>query len=787
MKKTLFLLTICFSVSIVFSSCQSNNEDANYNKHLLAYFEFQENNQSLLIDSLNNIDPVNINYHLLDSSTIKEPKNVQFKDGIFDDAMVFDGYSTFASIDSSELMIAGSNFSIGAWIAPRAYNWSDQNSNDDLIQAIASQYYKDDSFAMGFQLGYRRDGKVTFGVGTENGWYQLYDEGSPINRYQWNHILATFDGVNGSIRLYVNGKIVNRLEIEKNSKIVGCDLPLLIGKNTVSTSSGDCSEGVISGLLDELRLYDSTLSYEDYKHYYSSCLVNGKIKDVNFEDVWIQNTLTDDLYKPQYHGGPYEHWMNEPHAPIYYNGVYHLFFQFNENGPYFNDAKGIAWGHLTSTDMVEWTPRKEVIVPTANTVCPDGVWSGGATYDKDGVPVLFFTAGDYVHSGMISNQNIGLATPKDISDPYLTEWVVSDELAIEQKSGQGRSGEFRDCHLIQDGENYYMLIGSGDENSNRGTILIYTTNTNKNDYFHNWEYKGHLFDYANNDSKYGTSWELPVLLPLKDENGNDSEKWVLIISPAPASTADNNIIYWIGEFNKETCRFVADFADPRRIDYGKNVFTGPSGFVDPNTGEATMFSIMQSQRESSDLASSGWSHNVGLTRRLRYNSKTNDLSISIIDDVSNLSTGVLYDASNCSISEINQAISNIESDMFNIKIVISNLTSKFSIKTRMTNSYNEYTLIYADPTNDVVGAVNTLNLNNSSLSSGEFIGNVSDCSQISIDLYVDRSQIEVVFNSEKTISCRSYPKDLNALLTQLEGSEDIVINSFVMSQMRSIF
>jgi len=28
--------------------------------------------------------------------------------------------------------------------------------------------------------------------------------------------------------------------------------------------------------------------------------------------------------------------MNEPHAPLYYDGRYHLFYQHNPKGPYWN-------------------------------------------------------------------------------------------------------------------------------------------------------------------------------------------------------------------------------------------------------------------------------------------------------------------------------------------------------------------------------------------------------------------------------------------------------------------
>ena len=103
--------------------------------------------------------------------------------------------------------------------------------------------------------------------------------------------------------------------------------------------------------------------------------------------------------------------------------------------------RNICWGHLVSEDMVHWKPVREAITPMENTVVPDGVWSGGAAMDANGVPILFFTAGndDYAKDGLISNQNIGAAYPADLSDPDLTDWVVCDRLAIRQTEGEPAS------------------------------------------------------------------------------------------------------------------------------------------------------------------------------------------------------------------------------------------------------------------------------------------------------------------------------------------------------------
>ena len=63
--------------------------------------------------------------------------------------------------------------------------------------------------------------------------------------------------------------------------------------------------------------------------------------------------------------------------------------------------------------------------------------------------------------------------------------------------------------------------------------------------------------------------------------------------------ADNKVYYFVGGFDRETGKFIPDerFIDgPALLDYGSNVFTGPSALVDPVSGDVYLFSIMQDQR-----------------------------------------------------------------------------------------------------------------------------------------------------------------------------------------------
>lgn len=40
----------------------------------------------------------------------------------------------------------------------------------------------------------------------------------------------------------------------------------------------------------------------------------------------------DQSFRPQFHYTPAENWMNDPNGMVYYEGEYHLFYQYNPEG-----------------------------------------------------------------------------------------------------------------------------------------------------------------------------------------------------------------------------------------------------------------------------------------------------------------------------------------------------------------------------------------------------------------------------------------------------------------------
>ena len=518
---------------------------------------------------------------------------------------------------------------------------------------------------------------------------------------------------------------------------------------------------------------------EEVMNRYSSVTAlfnNSKLPDP--DNGMDRSRYEGDRHRPQFHFTAPEHWMNEPHAPLYFNGQYHLFYQHNPIGPYWGN---IHWGHAVSKDLVYWRDLPIALSPGKKDVDPDGCWSGSAVIDDEGFPLLFYTAGDHSKS---PDQLIASAssTFKKDGDNDLINWKKTDSPVIVQQEGQGWFGNFRDPFLWKEEDTWYMLVGTGILGEG-GTAILYTSEN-----LSDWISRGYFYvgDYARYP-KTGRMWELPVFLKL-GKSGDGPDKYIFIINPwfgEPSEYYNKFMYYWLGTFDKEAFRFIPDDEIPQTFVYGEH-FTGPSGFFDQR-GRAVLFSLIQDFRTDRQQFEAGWAHSAGLPIELKLN-QDNQLAVAPIEELSALRRKKLVELTEKTMKETNTELQSVKGDMFEIILEIRpGSAGKYGIKLRCTEDGTEETLIYYDRIKREFNVDKTKSSLHPLVRKGIQGGIVDLDGELKLHIYVDHSVIEAYANQRKFIATKVYPTRDDALGIQILGDAGFLVKSIEVWTLGSIF
>src|SRR5271165_7133128 len=186
----------------------------------------------------------------------------------------------------------------------------------------------------------------------------------------------------------------------------------------------------------------------------------------------LQSRLAADPLRPQFHLLPAKNWMNDPNGPIFWNGMYHMFFQYNPNAAVWGD---MHWAHAVSPDMIHWKHLPLALAPTPDWDDADGCFTGSAV-DDHGTATFLYTG--------VKKSTPELATLRDGSsnlrevqclatsnDPELRTWTKWKTPVIEPPADPLLTG-FRDPFLWRDGDLWYLGVGSGVRKQG-GRVLLY--------------------------------------------------------------------------------------------------------------------------------------------------------------------------------------------------------------------------------------------------------------------------------------------------------------------------
>lgn len=268
--------------------------------------------------------------------------------------------------------------------------------------------------------------------------------------------------------------------------------------------------------------------------------------------------------RPDFHLSTRTGWMNDPNGFSYYNGQYHMFYQYY---PYEARWGAMHWGHAVSKDLLHWE-----YLPAA--LAPD------EAYDRDGRHLLMYTGvldERQQNGGVCGVQTQCLA----VGDGVDYEKYEGNPVLSEKNLPEGSSRyDFRDPKMWQREDGTYCCVVGNRPADGSGQILLYTSP----DGFH-WNFKSVL---AANHNRFGKMWECPDFFELDG-------KWVLLTSPQDMLPEGfeyhngNGTLCMIGEYDEETGTFSGHH--DQAIDYGID-FYAPQTVLTPD-GRRVMIGWMQ--------------------------------------------------------------------------------------------------------------------------------------------------------------------------------------------------
>jgi beta-fructofuranosidase len=327
--------------------------------------------------------------------------------------------------------------------------------------------------------------------------------------------------------------------------------------------------------------------------------------------------LASDPLRPQFHLLPPANWMNDPNAPIYWKGSYHMFYQYNPDGAYWGD---MHWGHAVSDDMIHWKNLPIAVSPTAGGPDADGCFTGTAVVENDDVIVLYTGVVAAPPDRATSRGALNLRETQCLltsSDPELKAWTKLDAPVLAEPPTGMQVNGFRDPSPWRQDDWWYMVLGAGVANRG-GVVLLY-----KSKDLHSWEFV-HVLAGRNADTEHRFEpynpwevWECPELFALDG-------KHVLIFSTQGRA-------YWqSGVLDLHTMQFHAEQAGI--LDYGS--YYAPKTQLD-KFGRRILWGWIQEARPVEQYKSAGWAGLMSLPRVLALDAN-GKLKSSVAPEVNTL-------------------------------------------------------------------------------------------------------------------------------------------------------
>jgi fructan beta-fructosidase len=457
----------------------------------------------------------------------------------------------------------------------------------------------------------------------------------------------------------------------------------------------------------------------------------------------IDTSAYSGLNRPRFHFSPRLGWMNDINGTYYYDGLYHLFYQFNPTTTARSAGFDMHWGHSVSKDLIHWEEWPVALFPDKHGQC----FSGTAILVNQHIPgvnenvelpspVIFFTATG--HGQHMATTNDGGRTWQRYANNPVVPVAVNNS---------------RDPKVFWDEKsNHYVMLLYVPTTSNKpeGFTIYRSKNLTK------WEEVSHIPYW----------FECPEFIPMKSAVTGENLMLLYGCYRAPENLKEkfnSNSAYQLGHF--DGTKFTA-VTKPRHAHLGDN-FYGAITFSNEPSGEHIMMGWARERSRKFPNEPFNQCATVPLRMTLKAINDEDVLCFEPVEQINFLRGKPLIKEKKISVAKANAKLSKLTKECLLdviIKISSEDLT-KFDVNIRDLNfSYNGKDKL---------------------LQYGSTIKKIHPDKQVDVRILVDRGIVESFWNGgEAAFSKVSFVEGITSAIS-LEG--DLIIDELIVYPMKSIW
>ncbi|MFP7299912.1 glycoside hydrolase family 32 protein [Neobacillus niacini] len=434
-------------------------------------------------------------------------------------------------------------------------------------------------------------------------------------------------------------------------------------------------------------------------------------------------------WRQSFHIQPVTGLLNDPNGFSYFNGEYHLFYQWFPLGP----VHGLKhWYHTKSKDLVLWENVGMAIKPSNEFDC-HGVYSGSGI-EHDG-KLYFMYTGNTRDDEWVRHpfQCLAVMSPDGS--------IVKMEEPVIKEVPRGYTDHFRDPKVWKNGDHFYAVIGAQRENET-GSVVLYRSWDLKD-----WQFAGEV--KTGLDEGFGYMWECPDYFELDGQG-------IFLFSPQGLKAEGDSYqnIYQSGYVVGSPIdleEIELKHGPFHELDHGFD-FYAPQTTVD-HLNRRILVGWMGLPEIDYPTDKHGWAHCLTIPRELTV--KEGKLVQHPVAELT-LLRGEKVETSQ-KVENESICLDNFEGDVYELQAEFSESTAEeFGLELRVGE--NEKTVIKYD----AVAKKVVFDRTETGQSFGEEYGTVRKCKleaeEISFRIFVDVSSVEVFVNDgEEVFTGRIFP------------------------------